>query len=170
RTLSQVIDIDYYIPGCAPTPKLLKNAVVALLEGKLPPRGSVLAPDVALCEECPRKNSKPTDIAYDSFNRVHWTEMDPDKCFLAQGVVCMGPATRGGCESLCISGNMPCTGCFGGTSRNIDQGAKMISSICSAISAREDAGIDETLEGIPDPAGTFYRYGMAGSLLRGKNV
>ncbi|MBL7960731.1 oxidoreductase, partial [bacterium] len=48
RKLDQVIDVDYYLPGCAPTPKLLKEAVLALLSGNLPPIGTVLAPDVAL--------------------------------------------------------------------------------------------------------------------------
>ncbi len=31
RTLDQVIDVDYYLPGCPPTPKLLKEAVLVLL-------------------------------------------------------------------------------------------------------------------------------------------
>jgi F420-non-reducing hydrogenase small subunit len=87
---------------------------------------------------------------------------------LAQGVVCMGPATRGGCGAACIAGNMPCTGCFGGTSRVRDQGAKMLSSLCSNIAAKEEDEIDDTLDGIPDPVGTLYRYGLAKSILRRK--
>ncbi len=168
RALDQVIDVDYYLPGCAPTPKLLKEAVMALLQGKLPPKDSVLAPDIALCDECPRKDSKPTDVAYTEFKRPHWTLMDATKCFLAQGVVCMGPATRGGCEALCVNGNMPCTGCFGPTSRVQDQGAKMLSSLCSSIKPTDEEGIDAVLEGVPDPVGTFYRYGLAASILRVK--
>lgn len=168
RKLDQVIDVDYYLPGCAPTPKLLKQAVLALLSGQLPPIGSVLAPDVALCEECSRKESKPTDIAYKEFKRPHQMIADESTCFLAQGMICMGPSTRGGCEALCIQGNMPCTGCFGPTSRCIDQGAKMLSSVCSAISATDEKEMDKILQTIPDPVGTFYRYGLAGSLLRKK--
>jgi F420-non-reducing hydrogenase small subunit len=61
---------------------------------------------------------------------------------------------------------MPCTGCFGGTTRVKDQGAKMLSSICANLSARDEEGIDLALNGIPDPVGTFYRYGLAKSLLR----
>jgi F420-non-reducing hydrogenase small subunit len=166
RALDQVIEVDYYLPGCAPTPKLLKQALEALLTGKLPPKGTVLAPDIALCEECPRKDSKPTDLSIEKFHRPHAVLMDPNKCLLAQGVVCMGPATRAGCEALCIKGNMPCTGCFGPTSRVRDQGAKILSSICSSVAGKEDADIEKTLEGIPDPVGTFYRYGLARSILR----
>jgi len=168
RALDQVVDVDYYIPGCPPTPKLTKAAVGALLEGKLPPKGTVLAPDIALCDECPLKASKPTDLSFLEFKRPHHVVIDPEKCILAQGVVCMGPATRGGCEAVCIQGNMPCTGCFGPTSRVRDQGAKILSSVAANVGPREVGEIDEVLSGIPDPVGTFYRYGLAKSLLRRK--
>lgn len=166
RALDQVVDVDYYIPGCPPTPKLLMNAVQVLLSGVLPPKGTTLAPDIALCDECPRKESKPTDMAFTEFKRPHQKIIDPELCLLAQGIVCMGPATRGGCEALCTKGNMPCTGCFGPTSRVRDQGAKILSSLCANIAAETAPEIRETLKGIPDPVGTFYRYGLAGSMLR----
>ncbi len=168
RALDQVVDVDFYIPGCPPTPKITQAAVGALLAGKLPPKGSVLAPDIALCEQCTRKATKPADLSFTEFKRPHLTQMDPDKCFLAQGVVCMGPATRGGCEAVCPSGGMPCSGCFGPTSRVRDQGAKILSSLCANVGAKEEPEIARTLAGIPDPVGTFYRYGLAKSLLRGK--
>jgi F420-non-reducing hydrogenase small subunit len=63
---------------------------------------------------------------------------------------------------------MPCSGCFGPTSRIKDQGAKFLSSVCSSVAATEDKAIDEILATIPDPVGTFYRYGLAGSLLRAR--
>ena len=168
RTLDQVIDVDYYIPGCPPTPKLLKDAVLVLLSGKLPPKGTVLAPDEALCEQCMHKDTKPVDVSFKQFYRPHMVIIDNTKCLLSQGVICMGPATRAGCEALCIQGNMPCSGCFGPTSRVKDQGAKMLSSLCSNIFAKDEEGIDSVLDGIPDPVGTFYRYGLASSLLRKK--
>jgi F420-non-reducing hydrogenase small subunit len=169
RALDQVIDVDYYLPGCPPTPKMLKQAIETLLSGKLPPKGTVLAPDIALCDECPRKDSKPSDLSITEFHRPHMTMIDPNTCMLAQGIVCMGPATRGGCEAACISGNMPCSGCFGPTSRIKDQGAKILSSIASTAAPKEDDEIEKIFAGIPDPVGTFYRYGLAGSLLRGKH-
>jgi F420-non-reducing hydrogenase small subunit len=168
RALDQVVDVDFYIPGCPPTPKLTQAAVGALLAGKLPPKGSVLAPDIALCEQCARKASKPTDLSFTEFKRPHQKLIDPEKCFLAQGIVCMGPATRGGCEAVCPQGNMPCTGCFGPTSRVRDQGAKILSSICANVAPKEEADIQKVLAGIPDPVGTFYRYGLAKSILRRK--
>jgi F420-non-reducing hydrogenase small subunit len=166
RTLDQVVDVDFYIPGCPPTPNLTKAAFAALLSGNLPPKGSVLAPDTALCEECPRKATKPADVAFTAFRRPHQQLLDPEKCFLTQGVVCMGPATRSGCGAQCTCGNMPCTGCFGPTSRVRDQGAKILSSLCANVAGKTGEEINPVLEGIPDPVGTFYRYGLPSSLLR----
>ncbi len=168
RALDQVVEVDYYIPGCPPTPKITKAAIGALLAGKLPPKGSVIAPDIALCDECPRKATKPADVSFTEFKRPHQKLLDPEKCFLTQGVVCLGPATRGGCEALCPGGNMPCSGCFGPTSRVRDQGAKILSSLCANVAPKEEAEIIKVLDGIPDPVGTFYRYGLAKSLIRKK--
>jgi len=166
RALDQVIDVDFYLPGCAPTPKLIKAAIGALLSGKLPPKGSVLAPETALCDECPRKETKPETMTITEFKRPHLAVIDPEKCLLAQGFACMGPATRAGCEALCPTGNMPCTGCFGPTGRVMDQGAKILSSLASNVEPKDEAGIAKALSGIPDPVGTFYRYGLAKSILR----
>ncbi len=168
RALDQVVEVDYYIPGCPPTPKITQAAIAALLSGQLPPKGSVLAPDTALCEQCARKATKPVNLSLTEFKRPHQALLDPEKCFLAQGVVCLGAATRGGCEAVCPGGGMPCTGCFGPTSRVRDQGAKILSALCSNLAAKEEQEIAKTLAGIPDPVGTFYRYGLAKSLLRGR--
>ncbi|MGD1032105.1 MAG: oxidoreductase [Opitutaceae bacterium] len=166
RALDQVVAVDYYLPGCPPTPELTRAALNALLSGNLPSRGAVLAPDIALCDECPRKATKPKDLGFSEFRRPHEILIDAQKCLLAQGLVCCGPATRGGCGALCIAGNMPCTGCFGPTSRVRDQGAKLLSSLCANVSAKDEPAINRTLDGIPDPLGTFYRYALPRSILR----
>lgn len=168
RALDQVVDVDYYVPGCPPTPAITKAAVQALLAGKLPQKGSVLAPDIALCSECPRKESKPAELSFTEFKRPHQVLADPELCFLAQGIVCMGPATRSGCGAQCTCGNMPCTGCFGPTSRVRDQGLKIMSSLCANVAEKEEPAIKTVLNGIPDPIGAFYRYSLAKSLLRRK--
>jgi F420-non-reducing hydrogenase small subunit len=165
RTLDQVIDVDYYLPGCPPPTDLIASAVMALVEGRLPEKGSVLAPDVALCAECPRVESKPQDLKIGAFKRPHEIIADPETCLLAQGLVCLGPATRSGCGAVCIGANMPCTGCMGPTSRVIDHGAKALSAIASLIDADEDAEIASIAGEIADPVGTFYRYSLPASLL-----
>jgi F420-non-reducing hydrogenase small subunit len=49
-----------------------------------------------------------------------------------------------------------------------DQGAKILSSLSANVASQDEAGIGKTLAGIPDPVGTFYRYGLAKSLFRRK--
>jgi F420-non-reducing hydrogenase small subunit len=168
RTLDQVVDVDYYVPGCPPTPRIFRAALQSLLGAPLPARGSVLAPDWALCEECPRKDSKPEKLSIDKFERPQHVLIDEQKCLLAQGLLCMGPATRAGCEAPCVRGNMPCSGCGGPTSRVRDQGAKIVSFLSSLLESKDESEIDRILATIPDPVGSFYRYSLPGSLLRRK--
>ncbi len=165
KLLDQVIMVDYYLPGCPPPVKLIQEAVGAILSNQLPPQGSVLAPDVALCEECPHRESKPEKISITTFKRPHEIIVDPEKCLLVQGLLCMGICTRKGCEAQCIKANMPCTGCMGPTSRITDYGAKALSSFASMIDADNEEEIDRVIDGIVDPVGTFYRYSLPASLL-----
>ena len=150
--------------NCLPTPSRRS------LAGTLPAKGSVLAPDVALCDSCHRQSSKPDQLSIPAFKRPHQVLIDEEQCLLAQGLVCMGPGTRSGCGSRCISGNMPCTGCFGPTSRVRDGGAKAFSGIVSLLEAKDDEAIERALEGIPDPIGTFYRYTLPASRLRRRRI
>ncbi|OGS49760.1 MAG: oxidoreductase [Euryarchaeota archaeon RBG_16_68_12] len=168
KALDQVIDVDYYLPGCPPTPKLLANAVQALLKGDLPPKGSVLAGTRALCHECELNASKPEKLLLKDLRRVHEVRIDPSKCLLAQGVLCLGPVTRGGCEALCIHGNMPCTGCFGPTDEVRDVGAKGLSYVASIVDFNEEQDIVRAMEKVPDPVGVFYRYSLPHSSLKRK--
>jgi F420-non-reducing hydrogenase small subunit len=165
KTLDQIAPVDYYLPGCAPPVKLIVEAVTAIVEGKLPPKGAVLAPDVALCSDCPRIDSKPEEPFIAEFKRPHEVLIDPDKCFLAQGLICMGPATRGGCDHACIHGNMPCTGCLGRLSRVRDHGAAALSAVASLVANNDANQVAALMDKIPDPAGTLYRYGVPSSIL-----
>jgi F420-non-reducing hydrogenase small subunit len=165
RTLAQTIDVDYFLPGCPPPSNLVWDAVVAILEGKLPDKGAVLGPNKALCDTCPRNETKPEEFTIKEFKRVATSTPDPEECFLAQGYICLGPATRSGCGERCINGNMPCRGCFGPSDGVADQGAKILSGIASIIECAEEAEIEMTLDEIVDPLGTFYRFSLPSSLL-----
>ncbi|MGA2372538.1 MAG: hypothetical protein ACLP3R_20150 [Candidatus Korobacteraceae bacterium] len=168
HTLDQVVEVDYYVPGCPPLRKIITRAVATLLGDHPPEQGTVLAPDQALCTECPRKDSKPDKIALKQFRRPHEIVIDETQCLLEQGLLCLGPSTRAGCEAACIKGNMPCTGCCGAPGRVRDQGAKALSAIASLIDSQDEAEIEQILDTIPDPAGTFYRYSLPASLLRAR--
>lgn len=165
KALDQVIDVDYYLPGCAPPRHLILNAVGAILEGKLPPKGAVLSPNKSLCDDCDRNRTKPEKLTIKEFKRPWEVLLDPEKCFLAQGVICMGPATRTGCEQRCITANMPCRGCFGPTDQVYDQGAKFLSALASLIDYKDEKDIERVVQTIADPAGTFYRFSLPKSIL-----
>lgn len=166
-TLAQVVPVEYLMPGCPPPPDLILKVVDALAKGALPPPGAVIASEKTLCEECERvKEEKKITRIY----RPHEIIPDPKRCLLEQGLICMGPATRGGCGYRCILANMPCRGCFGPPAGVLDQGAKMLSAIASIYDAQDDAAIARMVEEIVDPVGTFYRFGMASSLLKRKRI
>lgn len=164
RTLGQVVPVDYFVPGCPPQPPQIVRVLEAVMNGaELPPRGSVLgAGDKTCCDECDRVRK---EKRLTRFYRPWELIPDPNECLLDQGIVCMGPATRSGCGALCVKANMPCRGCYGPAPNVADQGAKMISALSSVIDAREPAEIQRILDQIPDPAGTFYRFGVPASLL-----
>jgi F420-non-reducing hydrogenase small subunit len=175
KTLDQTIDVDYYLPGCPPPPDLILAAVTAILEGKLPEKGSVLAPNKALCDTCPRAESKPDKLSIDEVKRPWQIKMDPEKCFLAQGIICMGPATRTGCGETCIKANQPCRGCFGPLDGVVDQGARALSMVASILGIEgeetmSEAEVKKLIDSIVDPAGTVYRFSLASSLLRRKRM
>ena len=165
KTLDQTIDVDYYLPGCPPPSNLVWDAVTAILAGELPEKGSVLAPNKPLCETCPRNETKPDELTIKEFKRVATSTPDPEECFLAQGYICLGPATRSGCGERCISGNMPCRGCFGPPDGVVDQGTKILSAVASIIDSTDAEEIEGIIGAIEDPLGTFYRFSLPGSLL-----
>ena len=168
--LNQIIDVDYYLPGCAPHRELILNAVGAILEGKLPAKGAVLSPNKSCCDDCERNKTKPEKLVIKEIKRPHEVIMDPEKCFLAQGIICMGPATRGGCGERCIHGNMPCRGCMGPTDQVYDQGAKFLSAFASILDVKDEKEIDKIISTIVDPAGTFYRFSLPTSILNRKKL
>ncbi len=171
RPLNRVVDVDYYLPGCPPPVQLITNAIDVIANNKLPEKGTVLAPIKALCDECVRNTSEHKRMP--DIKRIYEIEADNKKCFLEQGIICMGPATRSGCQTRCINGNWPCTGCLGPIPEVLDQGAKMISAIGSILKIDEEKKLSEEdvlklTAKIKDPVGTFYMYGLAAAIINKK--
>ena len=166
QPLNRVVKVDYYLPGCPPPAELVLNAVRTIASGNLPPKGSVLAPELAVCDECPRKKEGKV-IA--EIKRIIDHIPDPEICLLDQGFICMGPATRGGCGAQCINANMPCTGCGGALPEAIEQGSGMISALSTVLGLAnekdEDFDYDALLEQLKDPVGTFYKYALPDSII-----
>ena len=163
--LPQVIDVDYTLPGCPPPIDLIGAALHALLAGKLPPKGYALAPQKALCDVCARNRSKPYRMEITEIRRVHEIEVDPDTCFLAKGVLCLGPATRAGCGQTCLQTNTPCRGCFGPVAGVEDGGGRFLAALATLLQADGFDDIQRVIERLDDPAGYFYRFTQACSIL-----
>jgi len=164
--LDQIVEVDYYIPGCPPPVELIGNAIEILISGILPEKGSVLAPVKSVCDECSRKREKKK---IDKIKRVINFQPSTEKCLLDQGVICMGPATRGGCDARCIKANQPCSGCGGACPEVVEQGASMISALSTVLGLdlekNEEFDEEGLAEQIPDPVGTFYKYCLAASII-----
>jgi F420-non-reducing hydrogenase small subunit len=163
KTLDQVTDVDYYVPGCPPQAPQIWAVIEAILGGNLPPKGSVVgATEKTVCDECQHIRE---EKHITRFYRPHEIIPDLERCLLDQGIICAGPATRGGCGALCPTVNMPCRGCYGPPPNIIDQGAALLSAVASVVDGDTEAEAARIVGEIVDPVGTFYRFGLPASLL-----
>lgn len=157
KSVGQVIKVDYQLPGCPPIPSEIKRAILTIAKGE-----KLEVKTKNLCEECNRKKNlmlkASRDFITDAVVSVsELAQIDPHLCFLEQGVLCMGPATREGCGARCLSGNVPCRGCMGPTDGAFEQGAKMINALSSILPA---GGLMFN----EDVVGVGYRYSMPVSI------
>ncbi len=164
RTLDQVEDVDYYMPGCPPAPAQIWNVLSLIASGKpLPPKGSVVgAENGTLCEACKREKREKKITA---FKRFATSQPDPNQCFLEQGYLCMGMVTRAGCGHRCQNSGMGCRGCYGPPPGVLDQGAKAISAIASIVEASDEIEAEKVFAGLPDVLRSLNRFGIPASLI-----
>ncbi|MHA2403153.1 MAG: NADH-quinone oxidoreductase subunit B family protein [Candidatus Kariarchaeaceae archaeon] len=166
--LDDFIPVDYYLPGCPPSPELIGAAVNAILTGQLPPNGTILSPNRNLCEDCPME--KKEEMLVKEFRRLTEFNPDPTRCLLEQGVVCLGPVTRAGCGNLCQNAIMPCRGCYGPTNEVDDMGAKFAAAIGSMVDSNDPKEMEKILEGIPSYTELVYMFSLPSSKLKRKNM
>lgn len=171
KTLDQVVDVDYYMPGCPPESHQIAaviDLVIQVLQGKaeLPPKGATIGVgNSTVCDECTRTRNEKTIKEFKRIQMVA-SEIDPELCLLEQGIPCNGPATRSGCNSRCPSAGAQCIGCYGPAEGVVDYGARLMSAFASVIDSNDPDEIDKILDGLVDPSGQFYRFSLGGSLLR----
>ena len=170
RPLDQVVDVDYYMPGCPPESHQIAAVIDLVIkvvkgEAELPPKGATIGVgDSTVCDECPRaRNVK----LIKEFTRIQdIAPVDPTLCILEQGIPCNGPATRSGCNERCPQAGAQCIGCYGPAEGVMDYGARLMTAFASVIDANTPEEIDHILDGIPDPTGQVYRFNLSGSLLK----
>jgi F420-non-reducing hydrogenase small subunit len=174
KTLKQLVEVDYFIPGCPPPMQLIEGLIPLMKDvlggAQLPEKGTVFGSAKTLCDECPlKKENKMISKIVNPVTAI----VDPERCLLEQGILCMGPVTRGGCGARCINVLMPCRGCMGPGPETEDQGVKMISAIASILGVKDeenltDQQIEDIQSGIKDIIGTFYRFTLPDALLNRK--
>lgn len=175
KTLDQVIDVDYSIPGCPPLQESISYLLKAVADFAyngiaLPPKGTqVGVTSKSLCDQCPR---------HKEFRRItkivepHEIDVDPELCLMDQGILCLGAATVGGCNARCTRAGQPCRGCYGPTSAVLEQGASILTAVASLFPVLEDDAtcgegeIIDIMSTIKDPLGYFYAFTMAKSLIK----
>jgi F420-non-reducing hydrogenase small subunit len=176
KTLDEVVDVDYFMPGCPPTVNLIALAVDAVAQhvtkgAPLPPKGTVIASDKTLCDECKRERVE-KGRRIEKIYQAYEIKPDPKKCLLDQGIICLGPATRAGCGAMCPNAQMPCRGCMGPTKGVMEQGASMLSALSSLLnitateSQLSEEQIMELMMQVKDPLGTFYAFTLPKSMLK----
>ena len=138
--IDEFVDVDYYLPGCPPTPDLILKFLNSLKNGKIEPI------DYPVCAECGRL------VVHTKIDRIRKTEK-PDEtiCLLSQGYLCLGSVTRGGCKAVCTKAGIPCKGCRGPTSKVMRNYCKdFLTEIHDRI--ERIASFDVSFE---DPAGIY---------------
>jgi F420-non-reducing hydrogenase small subunit len=140
--LDEVVKVDVHIPGCPPSPDMIKEALLCLLNGK-----PFVLPEKSVCDECPTKREK--KAAGGQISRplqalqfkqdAPWEET---RCYMEQGQLCLGPVTKSGCAGQtteageakvprCIKGYMPCRGCFGPVKKGSNPLVDMMGALSS---------------------------------------
>jgi F420-non-reducing hydrogenase small subunit len=159
-SVAETIKVDVALPGCPTTPELVAQALTALLEGK-----PFKLEERSVCDDCPVKREKKAvaklkrplePVEFKPGQK--WEEI---RCYMEQGYLCQGPATRSGCggdEKIprCVKAYMTCRGCFG----PVRAGANPMVDMMGALST---IGLDP--KEIADRMATFNRFiGVIGRL------
>ncbi len=160
--LDEKIKVDLTLPGCPPHPDQIAEALTALLEGRAPD-----LPGKSVCDTCPtRREGKGAVKQVRRF--LQNAQYDPAKplgemrCLLEQGLLCLGPVTRGGCAGSagqaprCLEARVPCRGCYG----PVRPGGNQLLDMLNALASN---GVD--IKALPDRAGILRFSGAHGRLM-----
>lgn len=156
--LNEVVDIDFYIPGCPPHPYFIALSIKTLL-GASVPEISIKT----VCSACKRRMEKREGV---KLQRGMSTASEEDICLLSQGIICLGSVTLDRCQAQCPNKGVACAGCAG---PSIDIITEPHLDIRTLIAKRMSllTGIDriEILDYMEKEAKTFYSYAISSPII-----
>lgn len=136
--LDEKIEVDLNLPGCPPHPDTVYAVLMGLATGTLPE-----LPGKSVCDTCPthREGKGSVKKLRRFLQNPQYTSSEPldrMRCFLEQGVLCLGPVTRAGCGGQkrtprCISARVPCRGCYGPVKPDGNQMLDMLNALASNL-------------------------------------
>jgi len=165
--IPSLVEVDYLVPGCPPPAAVVWDFIAQLTSDNPPEPGIFPNLPSTVCKTCSREKR---DVRPTRFYRPHEIEPEPDWCLMEQGILCLGAATRDGCEAICPQAGMPCRGCFGPSADALDSGAEFIAAVASLVDSEDLDDIAERLAPVADIAGTAYRFTLAASILGRRQV
>ena len=160
-SVDEVVKVDLKLPGCPTTPDMFAAAVLHLLKGT-----PFALETKSVCDQCPTIREKKAGLGVTLKRPLEPVEgvgnpLDAVRCFMEQGFLCQGPATRAGCGGMdggvprCVRAYMPCRGCFGPLTDEANPMVDMMGAISTiGLNPRD----------IPDRAAQFNRFAGAGRL------
>jgi sulfhydrogenase subunit delta len=87
RRISDVVKVDFEIPGCPVSKAEVERIVINLVTG-----AEIKFPKYPVCVEC---------------------KQHVNTCLFDLGQLCLGPITQAGCDAVCTTGKLGCLGCRG---------------------------------------------------------
>ena len=168
KTLDQVMDVDYYLPGCPPQDPQIWAVIEAIVSGQAAAEGQRDRRDredgVRRVQACARGEA---DQAVPPLPRDH---RRLDAVPLRPGHHLLGAGDARRLRRALPQVDIPCRGCYGPPPHIHDQGAALLSAVASVVDADTEEEARRIVGEIPDPIGTFYRFSLPASMLHRAKV
>lgn len=158
--LDQVVEVDFYLPGCPPHPYFVAAGMRAALGVSAPPLTAQ-----SVCSDCNRVMRKQAA----ALKRADLTADDAHTCFLSQGVVCLGSVSLNRCHAPCPNSGVACTGCAGPSLELIrEPHLDLRTMVAKRLNRLTGVSRDDVVAYFEESAKTFYSYAMASPVVYGK--
>lgn len=152
--LDEVVEVDFYLPGCPPHPYFIAAALRALLGASAPALTTK-----PVCAECNRKMRKSSGA---TLQKAAVSAPDAQMCFLSQGVVCLGSVTLNRCQAPCPANGIACTGCAGPSADLIrEPHLDLRTMVARRMNMLTGIPMEDVERYFEESAKTFYAYAVA---------